>query len=266
MIISEEQLIEFISFENKVFHPNESEHIRELTKKIGITIKDLVSEKKFQDYIKNFKENDLVHALSMSKDVEELLKALKINASKMNLYDQINQYLIYYIKYVQLILSNDKNNIFALSELELQRKNLPVYSLKNIKEFEFKTLKSSQKLNIHKLNKFLKEIDSTILKNDTSIKIEPFLKHNDSIHYAFSNVKIHNKKINFLGSLFELKKLVTILIERELIFEPDNKEILLSKIFLIRGKEILPEQLTKPKGSYKRIDYLESIIQQCKNK
>ncbi len=169
MIISEEQLIEFISFENKVFHPNESEHIRELTKKIGITIKDLVSEKKFQDYIKNFKENDLVHALSMSKDVEELLKALKINASKMNLYDQINQYLNYYIKYVLLILSNDKNNIFALSELELQRKNLPVYSLKNIKEFEFKTLKSSQNLNIHKLNKFLKEIDSTILKNDTSI-------------------------------------------------------------------------------------------------
>ena len=84
MIITEQQLIDFISFEEKVFHPNESKHIRELTKKIGITIKDLVAEKKFQDYIKNFQENDLVQALSMSKDVEELLKAFKINASKMN--------------------------------------------------------------------------------------------------------------------------------------------------------------------------------------
>lgn len=266
MTISEQQLIEFISFEEKVFHPNESKHIRELADKIGITIKDLVAEEKFQAYIKNYFENDLVQAFSMSKEVEELLIALKINASKINSYDQINQYLIFYIKYVQLIISNDKNNIIALAELEAQRKNLPIYSVKKNQRLEFKTLKSSSKLNIPKLNKFLKEIDLTVLNNNTEIKIEPFLKYNESIHYAFSNVKIVNKKINFLGSLFELKKLVTILIERKLIFEPDNKDILLSKIFLVRGKEILPEQLSKPKGSHKRIDYLESIIQLSENK
>jgi hypothetical protein len=266
MIITEQQLIDFFSFEAQVFHPNESKHIRVLVKKIGVTFKDLLAEQKFQDFIKNTLTNGLVHPFFMSKELIELSNSLGIKGSKIDSYKQINQYLIFYFEYVQLIINNDLNDVLALSKLESQRENLPIYSVKKNQSINFKTFNKSPKLNVTKLNQLLKEIDLTILVSKTLGKIEPFLRYNESIVYAFSNEKIIDKKINFLGSLFELKKLVTILIERKLIFEPDNKDILLSKIFLVRGKEILPEQLTKPKGSYKRIAYLESIIQRCENK
>ena len=48
MKFDEQFFIDFFSYEKEVFHNSESIHIRQLLKKIGISLKDLIADEQFQ--------------------------------------------------------------------------------------------------------------------------------------------------------------------------------------------------------------------------
>lgn len=269
MRILEQEIVDFFSYENEVFHQIESNHIRELIKKVGITIEDLLDEEKFHIFITKFLENKIKLPIASSDELIELMKIFKINAAKIKKLEQLNSYLSFYMRYFEIIVNGGiTNNIVKASEIESSRNMLPIYHIVNDKVQETYNFKQTNKLNVSELSKLLKlEIDKdfTKIKQEINPKyFKPFLSYNENIHLAFDGEKICNKKINFLGSLFELKKFIELLTQNDMIFSTDNTLIKISQIFTNRGKIIQPEQLIKPSGSQERIELLKFIILKSK--
>lgn len=265
MKITEQDIIELFSLKNKVFSDKELRHIEKLTTKLGLTVKKVTEEEKFKHFCNDFFENNVGIPFTSNKNVEKLFKALNFNKTNSNLVDQLYEYWIFYIEYFQLFtnVSPAYDKIIIQSKLEGTRKTLPVYKkIKNVEE-DITTFSSTKKLDVVKLNNLLKlKMEfSAISSLIERVHFKPFIRYNENMTYAIDNVKINGKKINFLGSIFELKKFVELLIENDLVHECDNTLIKISKIFLVRGKEIFPEQLIKPNGKEQRIVLLKYIIE-----
>jgi hypothetical protein len=270
MEIQKQQILDFFSYENDIFNPTESKHIRLLIKKSGVVLDDLFIDNKFQKVIFLLLEKNVFSPSNITEEQIEFAEILKITPSNAIIFEQLNQYLIFYMGYVQILLKGGiSNNILISTELEISRKKLPVYiKVKDEVEVHY-SFKKTKELNLIKLTKLLKlevESDFNEIKSEIDIKhFKPFIKYNENIHYAFENNKITEKKINFLGSLLELKKFIELLIENKMIFDNMTSNTTISKLFIVRGKEINAKQLTKPNGINKRVKLLEYIILMSKN-
>lgn len=270
MEIQKQQILDFFSHEKDIFNPTESKHIRLLIKKSGVNLDDLFIDDKFQKVIFFLLEKNSFSPSNITKEQTEFAEILKIKPSNALIFEQLNKYLIFYMGYVQILLNGGiSNNILVSTELEISRKTLPVYNKVKGEVDVHYSFNKTKELNLIKLTKLLKlevESDFNEIKSVIDIKhFKPFINYNENIHYAFENNKITGKKINFLGSLYELKKLIYLLIENKMIFNNMTSNATISKLFLVRGKEINAEQLKNPNGSKKRENLLEYIIQNCKN-
>jgi hypothetical protein len=268
MKITEQDIIDLFAIKNKVFSAKELSHIEKLTAKLGLTVKKVIEEEKFKHFCNKFFENNIGIPITSNENAEKLFKALNFNKTNSNLVDQLYEYWIFYIEYFQLFAydSSPYDKILIQSKLESTRKNLPIYKKIKIVDEDIRTFSKTKKLDLFKLNNLLKlnfeysKISSLLEKEH----LKPFLRYNANINYAFNNEKVNGNKINFLGSLFELKKFFELLIENNLIDKCDNTSTKISKIFVVRGKEISPEQLVKPNGKVSRISLLKHIIENSK--
>jgi hypothetical protein len=268
--ITEQDIIDLFALKNKVFSDKELRHIDKLTTTLGLTVKKVIEEEKFKHFCSDFFENTLNIPYIPNENAEKLIKALNLNTTKTktNLTDQLYEYWIFYVEYFQIFAydSPSYDKILVQSKLELTRKNLPLYKkIKNVDE-DIRTFNMTKNLDLFKLNKWLKlnfehSVVSALVEKEN---FKPFLRYNANIGSAFNNKKVNDDKIDFLGSLFELKKFVELLIENKLIDECDNTSTKISKIFLVRGKEISPAQLIKPNGKEDRISLLKHIIENSK--
>lgn len=132
MEIQKQQILDFFSYENDIFNPIESKHIRQLINKSGVILDDLFIDDKFQKVIFLLLEKNVFSPSNITEEQIEFAEILKITPSNSIIFEQLNQYLIFYMGYVQILLKGGvSNNILISTELENSRKSLPVYKIVN---------------------------------------------------------------------------------------------------------------------------------------
>lgn len=163
--------------------------------------------------------------------------------------------LIYYIKLEEKkIVSEELEKQINKSPIKWNRFGFP-RELETVNYPSFRTFQLNEKqktiTNLTALKKFL-ELNIFIEKDTDS----------DSFRVIFNQEKINSKfkKINWIGSLYELKTFINILFKENIIIYDKNYYLTIIDCFLIYEKEIEYNQLSNPRGSKKRIELFHSIL------
>lgn len=157
----------------------------------------------------------------------------------------------------------DEHNV-EYPELEkLNNKSLLFYNRhgfpRELKIVNFPSIRTFHLLERQK-SSFNITILRTLLQNN-----ESFLPKNidkESFQIVFSIKKINSKfiPINWIGSIYELKKFINLLFEKKVIAEDINYYYTIIDCFLVKNEKIEYSQLLNPRGSNKRLKEIENAI------
>lgn len=218
--------------------------------------------------IKNISRNNNVSLSDAAKkDAEPFVNELFKNVKRRNLkieknFNTLNYRLnlIFNFKIKEMLEKvNIENPDF---DKEIQYSSLKFNRFGFPRELEFSNFPSMR--TFIAIDKHKAYLNITSLR--TQLINEYFLDNetidNDSFEAIFNKKSINKKfvKINWLGSIYELKEFINILFDKDVITKDLNYYFTIIDCFLIKGTNIEFSQLKNPRGSSKRIELLENII------